>query len=114
MYEKLYADNPTGQGFHYLKYTPKEEKAEGKYPLLVFMHGAGERGHADGSELDLIAMHGYFARVAEGKEYPFMMVAPQCPRDHYRGSYIESLNHFLDYIIANNKSGRRTSSCFEK
>lgn len=102
MYEKLYAENPSGQSFHYLKYTPKETGENGKYPLLVFMHGAGERGNADGSELDVAARHGFFARVAEGKEYPFMMVAPQCPADHYWGSYIESLNRFLDYIIANN------------
>lgn len=102
MYEKLYADIPEGQSFHYLKYTPKKPAANGKYPLLIFMHGAGERGCEDGSELDLVAIHGYLARVAEGKEYPFMIAAPQCPREQYWGSYMESLNRFLDYLIANN------------
>ena len=102
MYEKLYFDNPAGNGFHYLKYIPSNIKADEKQPLLIFMHGAGERGNTDGSEVDKVAKHGYFARVAEGKEYPFVMVAPQCPSGNYWGSYIESRNKFLDFIIEEN------------
>lgn len=90
-----------GESFHYLKYTPKAKSNE-KMPLLIFMHGAGERGNSDGSELDLVACHGFFKEVAQGKEYPFMMVAPQCPKDKYWGTFIESLNRFLDRIIAEN------------
>ena len=87
MYEKLYFDNQNGKGFHYLRYIPKNAKNNEKLPLLVFMHGAGERGNTDGSEVDKVAVHGYFARVKEGKEYPFVMVAPQCPTGNYWGSY---------------------------
>ena len=102
MYEKLYFDNQNGKGFHYLRYIPKNLTVEEKRPLLIFMHGAGERGNTDGTEVDKVAKHGYFARIAEGKEYPFIMVAPQCPLGNYWGSYIESLNEFLDYIIKEN------------
>lgn len=101
MYEKLYCEIDGGENFHYLKYTPQMDSNE-KKPLLIFMHGAGERGNRDGSELDRAAYHGYFKDVANGKEFPFMMVAPQCPRNEYWGSYIESLNRFLDRIIAEN------------
>ena len=100
MYEKLYFDNKNGKSFHYLKYTP-ESNGE-KMPLVVFMHGAGERGEADGSELDLVARHGFFKKAGRGQQYPFMMVGPQCPRNEYWGSYLESLNQFLDYIIKEN------------
>ena len=88
MYSKLYFDNISGQGFYYLKYTPKNHTDDSKIPLLIFMHGAGERGNTDGSELELVAKHGYFAQAANGKDFPFVMVAPQCPRNNYWGSYI--------------------------
>ena len=101
MYEKLYCRLEAGENFHYLKYTPKTNESE-KKPLLIFMHGAGERGEPDGSELERICRHGYFKEVAEGKEFPFIMVAPQCPKDDYWGSFIESLNLFLDKIIEEN------------
>ncbi len=101
MYEKLYFDNPHGKSFHYLRYLPKDQK--GKMPLVVFMHGAGERGNADGSEIDYIAKHGFFEQIKDlGSEFPFIMVAPHCPTNEYWGSYIESLNKFLDYVIENN------------
>lgn len=101
MYEKLYCDIDAGESFHYFKYTPTTNNSE-KMPLLIFMHGAGERGARDGSELDKVAYHGFFKEVKAGKEYPFMIVAPQCPKDEYWGTFIESLNHFLDKIIAEN------------
>ncbi|MBE6577298.1 MAG: phospholipase [Ruminococcaceae bacterium] len=101
MYEKLYFENPNGKSFHYLRYVPKD--VNGKMPLVVYMHGAGERGNADGSEIDIIAKHGFFEHIKKfDSEFPFLMVAPQCPSDEYWGSYIESLNKFLDYVIENN------------
>ena len=33
-----------------------------------------------------------------GKEYPFICIAPQCPRDKYWACYTESLLAFLDYV----------------
>ena len=101
MYEKHYYKANEGRGFHYLKYTPKKMTGE-KMPLLVFMHGAGERGDEDGTQMDKIAKMGYFAQMAQGKEFPLMIVAPQCPTGHYWMSYMESLNRFLDYIIEEN------------
>ena len=99
MYEKKYFDNPHGQSLHYLLYTPKAEEGE-RLPLLIFLHGFGERGSRDGSQVDLVAVHGYFKYIAQGKEYPLMMVAPQCPNDNYWGSYMESLGEFLDHVTA--------------
>lgn len=101
MYTKHYYNAEFGQGFHYLKYTPNVTTDE-KLPLVIYMHGAGERGNTDGSEVDLVSVHGYFKYIKQGKDYPVMMVAPQCPSGSYWGSYIESLNRFLDHIIKEN------------
>ena len=81
----------------YLLYLPKNYNKNEKFPLLIFLHGAGERG----DDVALAGKHGPFKYAKEGKEYPFIMVAPQCKKDKYWGNYLESLNDFLDDIIEN-------------
>ena len=81
--------------FKYVKYLPKDYDESKKYPLVFFLHGAGERG----DDLDVASRHGYAKHMREdGKEYPFIYIAPQCPADKYWGCYTESLLAFLDYI----------------
>jgi len=81
----------------YLLYLPKNYNKEEKFPLLIFLHGAGERG----DDVAVAVRHGPFKYAKEGKDYPFIMVAPQCKKDKYWGNYLESLNDFLDNIIEN-------------
>ena len=47
------------------------------WPLLVFLHGSGERGN----DLELVKTHGPPKLIAAGKEFPFIVVSPQCPKD---------------------------------
>lgn len=49
------------------------------YPLVVFLHGAGERGDDNQAQL----LHGVreFAADAVRQRYPSFVVAPQCPED---------------------------------
>ena len=81
--------------FDYLLYTPENWDKNKKFPLLVFLHGAGERG----DDIALAGRYGPFKYAAEGKNYPFVMVAPQCKSNKYWGNYLESLDLFLDDII---------------
>ena len=81
--------------FSYVKYLPKDYDENQKYPLVFFLHGAGERG----DDLDIGSRLGFMKHVREdGAEYPFIFVAPQCPHDKYWGCYTESLLAFLDHI----------------
>ena len=81
--------------FGYLQYLPQGYDPNKKYPLVFFLHGAGERGE----DLELAARHGFLKHVRESeKEYPFILVAPQCPADRYWGCYTESLLAFLDHL----------------
>ena len=81
--------------FGYAKYLPKDFSESEKYPLVIFLHGAGERG----DDLDVAMRHGYMKHVREErKEYPFIFVAPQCPAGKYWGCYTESLIAFIDHI----------------
>lgn len=57
----------------------------------------GERG--DGN-LELIKVHGIPKIVDQRPDFPFVAVSPQCPRDSWWSSEIESLNALLDEIVA--------------
>ena len=61
----------------YLLYLPKGygEKKDQKWPVMLFLHGAGERG----DDLNLVKKHGPPKLIEAGKEYPFIVVSPQCP-----------------------------------
>jgi predicted peptidase len=61
----------------YLIYVPKEYNARSttRWPLILFLHGAGERG----TNLSKVAMHGPPKLVRQSKEFPFIIVSPQCP-----------------------------------
>lgn len=59
----------------YLVYLPKEYDQKDSWPLLLFLHGSGERG----DNLDLVKKHGPPKLIAGGKQFPFIVVSPQCP-----------------------------------
>ncbi|MBL8843128.1 MAG: prolyl oligopeptidase family serine peptidase [Planctomycetes bacterium] len=46
-----------------------------RWPLVVFLHGMGERG----SDLAMVARHGPPKLIAAGREFPAIVVSPQCP-----------------------------------
>lgn len=95
MYTKHKWESDVYYNFGYVKYLPKDYDENRKYPLVFFLHGAGEKG----DDLDVASRHGYMKYVREeGKEYPFIFIAPQCPSDKYWGALNESLIAFLDYI----------------
>lgn len=62
---------------NYLLYLPKgcEPGAEKKWPLILFLHGAGERG----SSVWKVAATGLPARLKNETNFPFVVVSPQCP-----------------------------------
>jgi predicted peptidase len=49
------------------------------YPLVVFLHGAGERG--TDNEKQLVHGVGDFASAKARKQYPCFLIAPQCPEN---------------------------------
>ena len=52
-----------------------EKKSNKKWPLILFLHGIGERGN----NLELLKLHGIPKIIDSNKEFPFITVSPQCP-----------------------------------
>lgn len=96
MYTKHKWKSDKYYNFNYAQYLPKDFDDTKEYPLVLFLHGAGERG----DDIDVAARYGYMKHIRdEGMEYPFICISPQCPYDKYWGCYTESLLAFLEYIL---------------
>ena len=52
------------------------KKKDAKWPVLLFLHGAGERG----DDLNRVKVHGPPKLVENGRSLPFIIVSPQCPK----------------------------------
>ncbi|MGC9327783.1 MAG: prolyl oligopeptidase family serine peptidase [Candidatus Hinthialibacter sp.] len=71
--------------YQYLIYLPSAYgQTEEEFPLILFLHGAGERG----ADLDAVKTHGppkivnnqrLLGHLYENEEFPFVVVSPQCP-----------------------------------
>jgi len=57
------------------------ESEESSYPLIVFMHGIGERGNDNKKQLE----HGgdLFSNSSSRQSYPAYVIFPQCPDDYF-------------------------------
>jgi predicted peptidase len=74
----------------YLLFLPDGyEKSTEKFPLMLFLHGAGESG----SDLAKVKVHGPPKIVETKKDFPFIVVSPQSPG---RGWDPNVLNALID------------------
>lgn len=58
---------------------PKNFNPESSYPLVLFLHGAGERGNDNVSQLK----HGSALFLEQQENYPAVVLFPQCPADDF-------------------------------
>ena len=63
----------------YLLYLPRDYEKNESWPLMLFLHGSGERGE----DLEKVKLHGPPHLVQEGREFPFIVVSPQCPNGRW-------------------------------
>jgi len=88
---------------NYLLSVPQEyggsgQKApsEGGWPLIIFLHGAGERG----DDLARVKKHGIARRLEEGMILDAIVASPQCPTDSWWTNELIALNALLDHLLA--------------
>jgi len=80
----------------YLLFLPKgcDANSPVRWPLMLFLHGAGERG----TNVQKVALHGPPKIVKNRPDFPFILVSPQCPEGEIWSN--EALLELLDEIIA--------------
>ena len=84
---------------NYLLFLPEgyDATSDKKWPLMIFLHGAGERG----TNLNAVAVHGPPKLVKSKKDFPFVLVSPQCPSSGWWTE--EVVIGLLDDAIAKHK-----------
>ncbi|WP_126969402.1 carboxylesterase family protein [Gynurincola endophyticus] len=81
LFEKKVYVSPAGDSLPYRILYPENYNPKKKYPLLIVLHGAGERGNNNTAQL----VHGgsLFVNEANRSAFPAIVVFPQCPADSY-------------------------------
>src|SRR5262245_6163212 len=75
--DKFTYEDTTGKKLPYRLLKPLKIDEGKRYPLVIFLHGAGERGADNEKQL----VHGVpqFASKVNREKYPCFLIAPQCP-----------------------------------
>lgn len=76
-----YHSAATGQAREYFLYLPQgyEDPPHKNWPVLLFLHGAGERGNGR-EDLDYVLAHGPLMEAwIQRRPLPFIIIAPQLP-----------------------------------
>lgn len=91
MQQEIYGENE----FDYLLYLPTGYEKNKKYPLIIFLHGAGERGD------DLLKLKAHsIPKIFDGDvNYQAIVVSPQCKQNTTWTSQIEKIYAFISFII---------------
>ena len=90
----------TRERLQYYLYYPEEynENKDAEYGLLLFLHGGGESGDS----LGIIKKNGPPKLITEGKQFPFLILAPQNP---YKRKWwnVRAVMQLLDTVVKNNR-----------
>jgi predicted peptidase len=69
---------------------------EQRWPMIMFLHGAGQRG----DDVNKVKEHGPPKIVENQKDFPFILISPQCPNDDWWPDKTEVLINLLDDVVS--------------
>lgn len=96
-------DKPVPVMLRYLLYLPKDYDQKESWPLVIFLHGAGERG----DDLEKVKIHGPPKLIEAGQDFPAIVVSPQCAQGQWWTTQMLELSALIDDIEANYKVDKR-------
>jgi predicted peptidase len=88
--------------YQYHIYYPKSyhEAPDKEWPLLLFLHGAGERGN----NIEMVKRQGLPKYLEDKEDFPFVVAYPQCPARSYW--QIPLLSDWLTRVLAEVQADR--------
>lgn len=78
----------------YMLHLPAGYTKEKSYPLLVALHGAGERGE----DVEKVCVHGVMKYIKAGKNVPAVVIAPLCPSELVWNHLTAELFELINYV----------------
>jgi predicted peptidase len=91
---------------YYLYLPPNYEDSQEKFPLMLFLHGSGERG----DNLERVKLHGV-PKILESQDLPFIVISPQCPIRSWWSSHLPALKALIDQLIETEKVDTQRIYC---
>ena len=89
----------------YWIFLPKSYDKKKSWPLMLFLHGAGERGN----NINQVKKWGPPKRVSEKKDFPFVVISPQCPKNkRWDPAQLHSL---VEHVATTQKIDRSKMYC---
>lgn len=90
----------TGVNMVYRLFVPKNYDAKRKYPMLVAMHGVGEKGNDNNIQVDREDLGSTWIEDNLQTRVPHFVMVPQCPTDLSWGSAsaINTVHQILDSL----------------
>ncbi len=85
----------------YWLYLPANHDGKTKQPLLLFLHGAGERG----DDLEVVKKHGPPKLCTAQGDWPFITISPQCLKDKRWDADV--LAKLVDHVAAQQKADEK-------
>ena len=90
MSEPVTCDFTLGRLQYFIQY-PRDFRENEKYPVILFLHGAGSRG----DDLNVVKNNPYFVCTKEHEQFPFITVAPQCREDYTWYDFLDKLKELV-------------------
>lgn len=82
---------------------PYEQRADETWPLILFLHGAGERGN----DIEKVKIHGIPKIAERNPAFPFIACSPQCPKDSDWRIERDAVMALLDEIVTGYRVDKR-------
>ncbi|MBZ4407133.1 hypothetical protein K8640_02840 [Myxococcus sp. XM-1-1-1] len=97
----------TQTGYGHFIYLPPGYDGGSNWPIVFFLHGLGQSGNGNGDLPKLLeeALPRYV--VNEGKDYPFVLVAPQTSGNWSEYEAIHHLDPFFEHFLSTLKVNRK-------
>jgi len=91
-------DLPDGESRRYAMFVPRDyaQKTDQRWPLIVFLHGSGERG-SDGIRQTTVGLPEYITE--RPRKFPFLVLMPQAHGMWFRGKEALAVWAMLDKTI---------------